>query len=233
MTISIEGSLWKSLVISLVPLIIGTLLFGMILESYKNELTFRSDIMKDYYNPLINKKRQCNNISRGLSANYYAMTANYTVMFNQYQTIVNGTGPRITEEYKIFLSGLLQKASELNEKSKQYTLDLNTCRSELYQLLTNTSLVTGTFDDYQRINKENEVVLVKLNSDIQYRFDKYKEVIDGVDVNKTLNSFFIFGDISDLRNSGKYTDEMINTVLHPMLDMFTYIGQSEEKIVSI
>ena len=101
-------SLWRSLLITILPLFLGTLIFGMMLESYKNELSFRSDIMKEYYLPLVKKENECSNNAKKLSMNYLEMASNYELMALEYNSMKNGSGPRLTDEYKSYLTSLLK-----------------------------------------------------------------------------------------------------------------------------
>jgi len=66
----INESFFKSLLLGLIPIIMGALIFGIMLEYYKSDLNFRGDIMKEYYSPLIIKERQCSNISKSLADDY-------------------------------------------------------------------------------------------------------------------------------------------------------------------
>ena len=54
-----KESLWKDILIAVIPLFFGSLLFGDILESYKHEVSSRSEIMNDFYRPMRETQANC------------------------------------------------------------------------------------------------------------------------------------------------------------------------------
>ncbi|MCW2107661.1 UNVERIFIED_ORG: hypothetical protein M2402_004862 [Rahnella aquatilis] len=227
----INESFVKSLLLGLMPIVLGTLIFGVILESYKSDLNFRTDIMKEYYLPLINKERQCSSISKSLSNDYVQKIGIYNELINRYNANKNGLGPRLTEEYKSYLLALLKKTSEYNDNSDNHYKELVTCREELYQDFINIALVTGTADEFHKYNNKLNKFLSELDAQSQKKNEEVKNLLSGVNVTEIVNEFFISGDLSDERySSSKKTEDAINTVFKPLLSFFDFKAEIEIKV---
>lgn len=227
----INESFFKSLLLGLIPIIMGTLIFGIILESYKSDLNFRGDIMKEYYSPLIIKERQCSDISKSLADDYIQKIGLYNELINRYEADKNGSGPRLTEEYKSYLVDLLKKTTEYNTTSGKHYQELVSCRQELYQDFVNIALVTGTLDKFKiHIDNLNKS-LSMLDIESQKKNNEVKKIMSGVDISEIINEYFIAGDMTDERySSSKKTDNAINTVLKPLLPYFAFKAELENKV---
>lgn len=227
----LNESFFKTLFLGLIPLVLGTLIFGVILESYKSDLNFRADIMKDYYSPLINKERQCSSISKSLSNDYVQKISLYNELISRYNAHKDGSGPRLTEEYKSYLVALLKKTSEYNDNSESHYKELLTCRQEMYQDFINIALVTGTVDQFHKFNNKLSESLKKLDAESQQKNEEVKNVLSGVNVSEIINEFFIAGDLTDERySSSKKTEDAINTVFKPLLSFFAFKADIENKV---
>lgn len=227
----LNESFFKSLFLGLIPLVIGTLIFGVILESYKSDLNFRSDIMKEYYSPLINKERQCSNISESLSNDYVQKVNIYSELISRYHANKDGSGPRLTEEYKSYLLALLKKAYEYNDNSDNHYKELVACRQEMYQDFINIALVTGTVDEFHSYNNKLNESLTKLDAESKNKKEEVKTLLSGLNISEVINEFFIAGDLTDERfSSSKKTVEAINTVFKPLMSFFAFNAEFEKKV---
>ncbi|TPD89595.1 hypothetical protein FJP68_21140 [Pantoea vagans] len=227
----LNESFFKTLFLGLIPLVLGTLVFGIILESYKSDLNFRADIMKEYYSPLINKERQCSGISKSLSNDYVQKIGLYNELISRYNAFKDGSGPRLTEEYKSYLVALLKKTSEYNDNTEKHHKELLTCRQEMYQDFINIALVTGTVDQFHKFNNKLSESLTKLDAESQQKGNEVKTALSGVNVSEIINEFFIAGDLTDERfSSSKKTEDAINTVFKPLLSSFAFQANIENKV---
>ncbi|BEM75721.1 hypothetical protein SME36J_51440 (plasmid) [Serratia marcescens] len=227
----LNESFFKSLLLGLIPLVIGTLIFGVILESYKGDLNFRSDIMKEYYSPLIKKERQCGDISVSLSNDYIQKVNIYNELIDRYNANQDGSGPRLTEEYRTYLLALLKKAYEYNDNSDNHHKELVACRQEMYQDFINIALVTGTVDEFHSYNNKLNESLTKLDAELNNEKEKVKTLLSGLNISEIINEFFIAGDLTDERfSSSKKTGEAINTVFKPLMSFFVFNAEFERKV---
>ncbi len=207
------------------------MIFGVILESYKSDLNFRADIMKDYYSPLINKEIQCSSISNSLSNDYVHKISLYNELISRYNDHKDGKGPMLTEEYKSYLVALLKKTSEYNDNSEKHYKELLTCRQEMYQDFINIALVTGTVDQFHKFNNKLNESLTKLDEKSHQKSEEIKAILSGVNVTEIINEFFIAGDLTDERfSSSNKTEDAINTVFKPLLSFFAFKADIESKV---
>lgn len=231
MATSINESIWKTLITTIIPLCLGTLIFGMMIESYKNELNFRGDIMKDYYSPLVEKQRECIDIGESLSGDYNSMAGNYVVMLNQYKLFLSGQAPRLTEEFKNYLQNLLVSDREFRTSSEKHTKSLAQCKDELHQSYINVALVTGTLKEFKLLEDENNNSLNKIDSIATLRADELREELKKIDLYKVLSSYFISGDPGDKRNdeNDNYTQELLTTKVQPLVEFFSFASKVEKE----
>lgn len=226
----VSESFLKSLLLGVIPIVLGTLIFGVILESYKSDLNFRGDIMKDYYFPLITKERQCSNLSITLADDFTQKIGLYNELTKRYNAGKDGSGPRLTEEYKSYLVDLLKKVSEYNSNSTKHSQELATCREELNQDYINIALVTGTIDEFHKYKKSLDDSLSALNVESQQKNDEIKKMLFGVNVDEIINEFFMAGDMTDERySSSSKTDIAIKTVMPSLLKFFAFKAAIEYK----
>lgn len=229
MSAPVNESFIKSLILGLIPVIVGTFIFGVIIESYKSNLNFRSDIMKEYYLPLITKERQCSRISNTFSDDYNQKASLYHEIFNRYNATKDGSGPKLTEEYKSYLIDLVKQSIEYNKNSKMHYQELMLCRQELQQNFINIALVTGTLDQFNTYNNKLNKSLNTLDVENKQKSDEVKKALEGVDINNIVTEFFISDDLTDNRFSSKYIDEAIKKET-PLISFFTFKADIETKV---
>lgn len=231
MSTSINDSIWKTLLTTIIPLCLGTLIFGMMLESYKNELNFRGDIMKDYYSPLVGKQRECFEIGDSLAKDYNSMAGNYVVMMNQYKLMLKGQSPRLTNEYKEYLVGLLKNAGDFSGNADEHRNSLSKCRDELHQTYINVALVTGTLENFKGIDDDSKIILEGIDRKGFEAKRKLNESIKDINLIEVINTYFIAGDAGDKRNgeNDKYTDELIASKVQPLIEFFSFIATLENE----
>lgn len=226
-------SFGKSLVLSLLPVIVGTLIFGMFIESYKSDLNFRADIMKEYYMPLINKERECGNISNKLSYDFTQKVGLYTELSNRYNSIKDGSGPRLTDEYKSYLTSLLKNSSEFNENSNKHSAELSLCRQELKQIFVNIGLVTGTITKFHYYNQKLDESLSEIDKESEIKSSEIRKLLSTVDIDRIISELYILGDPGDKRywsNDSNHTDQVINPTMKKLIDFFAYRSSLENRI---
>ncbi|HIC7401496.1 TPA: hypothetical protein ACW6GN_000722, partial [Enterobacter hormaechei] len=133
--------------------------------------------MKDYYQPMISQEQKCENLNTDLYKNYSDTYASYNLMLNQYNGFREGNAVKLTEEYKVFLSGLLEENLALHKKSEKLKNELFSCQQDLYQKYKSIAIITGNYDKLKTIFKNHNDAKNKLN---QERVTYIKSKMNGI-----------------------------------------------------
>lgn len=217
---------------TIAPLFFTYFIFAIAVESYKNDSAFRSDIMKDYYQPMISQEQKCENLNTDLYKNYSDTYASYNLMLNQYNGFREGNAVKLTEEYKVFLSGLLEENLALHKKSDKLKNELLSCQQDLYQKYKSIAIITGNYDKLKTIFKNHNNTKNKLN---QERVSYIKSKMNGITVDKyygTINAFFGMNDPDKEQESVKFTDEMLAQYASPLTNMFLFLSSNEKAFLN-
>lgn len=228
--------LFSNFGLNIVTLAIGTLFFGVLLESFKSDELLKADIVKDYYRPMIAKEATCASLNMSIVKNYNDIGSYYSLMRDQYLSFKDGTGPKLTDEYKNYLAGLL---SDVRKKSSSAD-DLNgkyiECRSDLEQLQVDLSLVTGTYEEIATLIKErNDGVMEMRDKFKSEHVTPFMKSLPPNSVSKLTKGFFDAGDLTNPvdKSQDEFLTNMINDVMPSLIKIFPATANLNVRISSI
>ncbi|QPB79630.1 hypothetical protein EHE21_09650 [Proteus sp. GOKU] len=221
--------------LNLIIIVIGTLIFGVLLEKFKNDESFRTTLIKDYYSPLKVKELECNYKSNEYSKAYFGIGNYYSELQSRYIANKKGTGPSLTIEYQKYLIDTLKSAMDLSKKAEKIGYELRSCRGELRQLHVELSLVTGSYHEVVDSYNKKQSEIQKEQDRLKIESDKFTEMSKDKLQDKILNNFFKVGDPSRSVNEddNKFLDNFIEKDMPSLIPVFHKVAEIEIEVSNI
>ena len=221
--------------LNLIIIIIGTLIFGVLLEKFKNDESFRTTLIKDYYSPLKIKESECESKSNDYSKAYFGIGNYYSELQKRYVANKKGVGPSLTIEYQKYLIDTLKSAIDLSKKAEKIGYELRNCRGELHQLHVELSLVTGSYPEVTDLYNKKQNEIQSLQSHLKIEADKFNEISKGTFQDEILNNFFKAGDLSKPVNKddNEFLDAFIEKNMPSLIPIFYKVAEIEVEASNI
>lgn len=226
------GSLiMKTTITAILPLFFGSLLFSGLIESYKNDMSSRKEILNDYYRPMRDARNDCHNKHNELFLQYGLVAGSLKLFADETSRVSKMDFNKITHEQTIFYVSIVKTLRAEQEKLNTLKKNVSECTSILNRMYTELSVVTGTYDEFvdiltQRTTLINELynkrssLVKKSNGDLNE--EKYIQIIHD----------FISSDFSNDKLMAGKLGAMQGVIL-PLVTTYIGIAESERKVFDV
>ncbi|QUP52494.1 hypothetical protein GO998_01355 [Ralstonia syzygii] len=143
------GSLGRSLLLSLVPVIVGSFLIAGVAENFKTDTSLRKDVFEQVYRPMREAQMQCRKQQSQLEQSFAQLAGSYQLLLGEFDHMTSRPGGRLTEDYKVYATSLLKNNFSLSDSIRKESQDLQACQAKLLLLYEEMGVLTGTFRDVQ------------------------------------------------------------------------------------
>lgn len=187
-----KESIWRGLIVTIVPLFFGSLLFAGILESYKNDASARKEIMNDFYRPMRETQSECQRIHNTLFLKYGEVSGSYQLMLDELKHLTTTNVSKITKEYQILLESVLSTHTEANANARELEDKLELCRIKLFRQYGELALVTGTHKKFTKLSTDRASRINSLYAERKSLAEKTLKGYDAKELMGMLRNFFQF-----------------------------------------
>jgi hypothetical protein len=231
MSQSTKEPLWKSLMVAIVPLFFGILLFGGLLESYKNDASARKEIMNDFYRPMRETQSDCQKIHNNLFLKYGQVAGSYQLMIDEFKHLTITDPSKMTKEYQIFLESILSNHTKADTDAKELEGKLDLCRAKLFRQYEELALVTGT---YKKFTKLSEDRASKINNLYAARKSLSEKLLKDYDAKELMEMVRNLLQLSINNQEQKIAAaQKINEIAGPVIQYYLQLSENEQEIFKI
>jgi hypothetical protein len=231
MTDENKPSFLRDLALAILPLFFSVFLFTGMLETYKNDVSARKDLVVDFYRPMRTVEADCSATQNQLFLKYFAQAGTYKLMVNEFDHLASANPSTISRDYGV----LLQSIIETNNKTNNETIDLKSkveaCKSNLYRKYEEVALATGTYDRFLDIERRR---INSVNGLYTQRTVMAKDTTKKVDVESIMDTLrqSLSADF-DSPEARKALALKVDQIGNPAIDYFTKLGQNEQDIYKV
>jgi hypothetical protein len=154
-----EPSLMRQLVVAIVPLFFGVFLFAALLETYKDDMSSRKDLVLDFYRPMRDAQADCRAAQWQLMRAYGDQSGGYQLLLNEFDHMVSVDPATLTSDYEILPRSILDANNKTTAQVGDLKAKLDTCIPALYRKYEEVALATGTYDRYIDIAEQRDTEL--------------------------------------------------------------------------
>lgn len=142
---------YKTCITTVFPMILGTLFFSGVIETYKNDMTSRKEILDDYYRPMIASQANCQDIHSKLINKYYYISGASQSFSDEIVKVSQMDWSKITYPQAILSKSIIENFTESVSQLEVLKVNQSKCFSELRQRYNEMSIVFGVYNDYIKI----------------------------------------------------------------------------------
>lgn len=224
-------SIWRSLVLTIIPLFFGSLLFGGILESYKNDATARKEIMTDFYRPMRETQAECNKTHNNLFLKYGEVSGSYQLMLEEFNHLTTTDPAKMTKEYQILLESMLSTHTKVNTEAKDLESKLEQCRTKLFRQYGELALVTGTYAKYLELSKDRASRLNELHAARKAASEKMLKNYDISNLRDVVRNFLqVTFETQEKKNAAA---QKINELVTPIIQHYLQLSANEQEMFKV
>jgi hypothetical protein len=218
----------KTIITAILPLFFGSLLFSGLIESYKNDMSTRKEILNDYYRPMRDVRNDCHNKHNDLFLQYGVVAGNLKFFANETKRISEMELDKITYEQTIFYVSIVKTMKSEIEKLNTLKKNVLDCTSVLNRIYTELSVVTGSYDEFVTTLSHRTSLINELHN-------KRASFVKGFngDSNEEKYVKMIQDIISlDFSNEKLVIEKMkeIPGVILPLVPLYIFFGENEKGV---
>lgn len=222
-------SLMRDLLVAIIPLFFGVFLFAGLLESYKNDISSRKDLVMDLYRPMRDAQAECRTTHNHLFLKYFAQAGTYKLMLDEFDHMATAAPNTLTRDYEALPSSIIEANSKVSTEVDDLKTKVEACTSTLYRKYEEVALATGTFDRFIDIENHHAT---GINALYEKRTAISNEITNKVKVESILDT------LRQTLNSNQDTPEArkyVSSKMHEMggdhlITYFTNLAQIEQDI---
>ncbi|MFW6853613.1 hypothetical protein [Burkholderia gladioli] len=224
-------SLMRELILAIVPLFFGGFLFAALLETYKDDMSSRKDLVLDFYRPMREAQTDCRAIEQQLMAAYGTQSGNYKLMLDEFDHIVSADPATLTPAYSVLSRSILESNDKIVVQVSELKAKLDTCLPVLYRKDEEVALATGTYDRFIAIARQRD-------ADLRAPYAKRAALLDDAatkfkpeSMMDTLRQFLT---LDTDRPDGKAAMKVkLHAMGEPVVDLYMQLAQSEQAILKV
>jgi hypothetical protein len=152
-------SLMRELALAIVPLFFGVFLFAALLETYKDDMSSRKDLVLDFYRPMREAQTECRATEQRLMVAYGAQSGTYKLMLDEFDHMVSADSATLTRDYEVLPRSILESNNQIIAQVGDLKTKLDTCIRALYRKYEEVALATGTYDRFIDIARQRDADL--------------------------------------------------------------------------
>jgi hypothetical protein len=226
-----KESLWKDILIAVIPLFFGSLLFGGILESYKHEVSSRSEIMNDFYRPMRETQANCQKTHNNLFLKYGEVAGTFQFMLNEFKQLSMKDSSKMTKEYQIFLESILSTHTKTQTDVNELEKKLNLCKIKLFREYEELALVIGVYQKFTKLFSDRTS---KVDNLYVARKTVAEKILKNYDIKKMIGMLRNFLQHNFTRQELKnVATQKIDELSTPFIQHFLQLSKNEEEIFNV
>jgi len=218
----------KTMITAILPLFFGSLLFSGLIESYKNDMNSRREILNDYYRPMRDIRNDCHNKHNDLFLQYGSVAGSLKLFSDETSRFSEINFNKITHEQAIFYVSIVKTLRSEYEKLNMLKKNVSECTSVLNRIYTELSIVTGSYDEFVKVLTHRTALINELYSKRAVFLKGHNGDINEEKYLQIIHDFIS----SDLSNDALIAEKMkgIKGVILPLVSIYIAIGESEKEV---
>lgn len=231
MTRSKSPSLMREFALAIVPLFFGVYLFAGLLETYKDDMSSRKDLVLDFYRPMREAQADCRATEQQLMVAYGTQAGTYKLMLGEWDHMVSADPATLTRDYDVLPRSLIESNNKVSAQVADLKAKLDTCIPALFRKYEEVALATATYDQFIDIARQRDSNLrtpcAKRAALLDEAASKFKpeSMMDTLRQSLTLDA------------DGAAGRADIKVKLHalgdPAADLYMHLAQSEQAILKV
>lgn len=149
----------RELVVAIVPIFLGVYLFAGLLETYKNDMSSRKDLVLDFYRPMREAQASCRATEQQLMVGYGEQAGAFKLMLDELDHMASADPATMTRDYEILPRSIIESSNKVTAQVGDLKNKLNVCMPELYRKYEEVALATATYDRFMVIAKQRDARL--------------------------------------------------------------------------
>lgn len=224
-------SLMRELAVAIVPLFFGIFLFAALLETYKDDMSSRKELVLDFYRPMREAQADCRATEQQLAVAYGTQSGIYKLMLGEFDHMMSADPATLTRDYDVLPRSILESNNKTTAHVGDLKAKLDTCLPALYRKFEEVALATGTYDRFIDIARQRDANLrapyAKRSALLDEAASKFKpeSMMDTLRQSLTLDT-----DTPEGRAAMK---SKVHAVGEPVADLYMQLAQSEQAILKI
>ena len=156
MTRSKSPSLMREFALAIVPLFFGVYLFAGLLETYKDDMSSRKDLVLDFYRPMREAQADCRATEQQLMVAYGTQAGTYKLMLGEWDHMVSADPATLTRDYDVLPRSLIESNNKVSAQVADLKAKLDTCIPALFRKYEEVALATATYDRFIDIARQRD-----------------------------------------------------------------------------
>lgn len=231
MSQSTKESIWRGLVVAIVPLFFGSLLFAGILESYKNDASARKEIMNDFYRPMRETQSECQRTHNNLFLKYGEVAGSYQLMLAEFKHLTTTDLSKMTKDYQILLESVLSTETKANADARELEGKLELCRTKLFRQYGELALVTGTYKRFTNLSTDRASRINSLYAERKSFAEKTLKNYDAKELMGILRNFLQLN--FDSQEQKTALAQKINELGGPIIQHYLQLSENEQEMFKV
>ncbi|SAK39490.1 hypothetical protein [Caballeronia ptereochthonis] len=152
-------SLMRELTLAVVPLFFGVYLFAALLETYKDDMSARKDLVLDFYRPMREAQADCRATEQQLMLAYGTQAGTYTLMLSEFDHMASADPATLTRDYDVLPRSIIESNNKITAQVGELTTKLDVCTRTLYRKYEEVALATATYDQFLDIARQRDAAV--------------------------------------------------------------------------
>jgi hypothetical protein len=228
-----KDSIVISLLVSTFTLFVGTVVFNGMLESFKDDMSSRKDIVTTYYRPLQTEQNECLTLHTKLMEQRGNVAGSYRMMSDEFNHLASGTA-RMTGDYQVWLETILTNNANAYKQVEELLEKVKTCKEKVLQQYEEMALITGTYKKYDRMLKDRNERYATIGKDAQVEREKIQGLPKDLDDLNKIIGFMrqLLQGAFDAPEDKKAVATKITTMAEPMIAFQTSLINEDAKALN-
>ena len=152
-------SLMRELTLAVVPLFFGVYLFAALLETYKDDMSARKDLVLDFYRPMREAQADCRATEQQLMLAYGTQAGTYRLMLSEFDHMASADPATLTRDYDVLPRSIIESNNKITAQVGELTTKLDACTRTLYRKYEEVALATATYDQFLDIARQRDAAV--------------------------------------------------------------------------
>lgn len=224
-------SLVRELIVAIAPIFFSVYLFAGLLETYKDDMSSRKDLVLDFYRPMREAQAGCRATEQQLMVAYGAQAGTYKLMLGELDHMVSADPATLTRDYEILPRSLIESSNKVAAQVSDLKTKLGTCMPALYRKYEEVALATASYDRFIDIAKQRDASLRPLYAKRDALLGEVAGKFQPESMMDTLRQSLTWND--DSPNGRAAIKVKLHAFGDPAVDLYMQLSQSEQAILKV
>lgn len=218
----------SQLLISVIPIFLGSFLFAGVLESYKKDEGIQKELIINYFKPMRELQESCSSAHNELFLKYGELSGSYQLMFNELVHMSVTPNSKLGRDYEAIPMSIFKANTELKNNIEKLKATVKKCRADLFLTYEELALATGTYPEFFALAEKRAT---EINNIYFERNKKAKENTKNIDPNQLLPLMreFVSMDLSNDTHKSIFMGK-IEGIFEPTKQHSLIMAKSEQSI---